>query len=81
MPATDPNRQAALDAAARQQGYRNYEEYRLFQEQLARKHVGNIEGKANTPQPTATPAPQPNNHLNGGVAGVMDYIRRAMGGR
>lgn len=77
-PTADASRQAALDRAAQQKGFRSYEEYRLYMNQRANKTGGTVEGAGQPAQPQAAPAQNP---LNGGLSGLFDYIRRAMGGQ
>lgn len=40
-----------------------------------------IQSQVQVQRGSAQPPAQPANHLNGGLAGVFDYIRRSMGGK
>jgi hypothetical protein len=75
----DPARQAALDRAAQQQGFRNYEEYRLWTIQREQKHQSSV-GTGGAPAQPAPAQPAPANHLNS-FGGVLDYVRRSLGGQ
>lgn len=67
-----------LERLAKQRGFHSAEEMVLWDRQRSQKHTGSVQGEPNRPAPTA-PAKQPPRPT--GLAGVMDYISRALAGQ
>lgn len=78
--ATVQARDPELDALARQNGFRSYEEMRLWNQQRQRPTGGTVPGKPARPANDGKPA-NPNNAMSWHPSAIFDYIRRAMGGQ
>lgn len=69
------------EALAKQNGFHNYDEMLLWYKQRSAPHTGTIAGASAPAQPAQPTQQAPNNAMHGGVAGILDYVRRAMGGQ